>query len=64
MLCPEKKLVSGGNVPRTPFLGLRMRKNALIYEETIDTTGKLAGNAFQPCVSCENLTSLVMLRWI
>jgi hypothetical protein len=51
MLCPEKTLVRGGNVPTTLFLGLQMRKKAKIYERMIDTTTKPERNAFQVCVS-------------
>jgi hypothetical protein len=51
MLCPEKNLVRGGNVPTSLFLGLYKRKNAKIYERMIDTTTKLERNAFQICVS-------------
>jgi hypothetical protein len=51
MLRPEKKLVSDGNVPTTPFLGLQMRENAIPDEGTIDTTGKQARSAFQICIS-------------
>jgi hypothetical protein len=39
--------VSGGNVSITQYLGLQMRKKAIIYEGMIDTIGKLARNLFK-----------------
>jgi hypothetical protein len=51
MLCPEKNLVRGGNVPTTLFLGLKKRKKAKTCERMIDTTTKLDRNAFQICAS-------------
>jgi hypothetical protein len=47
----EKKLMRGGNIPTTPFLGLQMREKASINEGMIDTTGKLANHGLQVCVS-------------
>jgi hypothetical protein len=36
----QKKLLRGGNVPTTSFLGLQMREKAKTYERMNDTTKK------------------------